>query len=81
MERNAMGQEAKKAIEEGIQEGLKLLVLSNAPKQSDLSRVKIYPVAVKGKMKYQIEEYRKNQVFHSNCEEAEVAGEAIKRLE
>lgn len=76
-----MGQEAKKAIEEGIQEGLKLLVLSNAPKQSDLSRVKIYPVAVKGKMKYQIEEYRKNQVFHSNCEEAEVAGEAIKRLE
>lgn len=76
-----MGQEANRAIEESTEEGLKLLVLSNAPKQAESSKVKIYPVLVKGKLCYQIEDYRGTQVFHTNCEAEALAAEAIARLE
>ncbi len=69
------------AIEESMEEGLQRMVLSNAPKTAELSKVKVHPVVIGKKQQYQIEEYRGNQVFHVNCEEDEVAKRAEQWLE
>ena len=76
-----MEQSVKNAITESVEEGLQRLVLSNAPKAAELSKVKVYPVVIGGKQQYQIEEYRGNQVFHKNCGEAELAPEIERRME
>ncbi|MDD5900742.1 MAG: SAM-dependent methyltransferase [Lachnospiraceae bacterium] len=68
-----MEQTVKEAITRSMEEGLQRAVLSNAPKTSELTKVKVYPVIIGGKQQYQIEEYRGVQVFHANCTEAEAA--------
>ena len=62
-----MEQTVQEAVAEAVGEGLQRLVLSNAPKAAELSKVKIYPVSAGGRQCYQIEEYRGTQVFHTNC--------------
>ena len=68
-----MERTVKDAIATSIEEGLQRLILSNVPKTSELSKVKVHPVIIGGRQRYQIEEYRGNQVFHTNCTESEVA--------
>ncbi len=75
-----MEQTVKDAIEKSIEEGLQRLVLSNAPKTAEISKVKVNPVVIGGKQRYQVEEYRGAQVFHANCTETEVAEKAEKWL-
>lgn len=67
-----MEQTVQEAVAEAVGEGLQRLVLSNAPKAAELSKVKIYPVSAGGRQCYQIEEYRGTQVFHTNCGEEDV---------
>jgi len=76
-----MEQTVKEAVTAGMEEGLQRLVLSNAPKAAELSKVKVHPVLIGGKQRYQIEEYRGTQVFHTNCSESEVANRVIRWLE
>lgn len=76
-----MEQSVKNAIIESIEEGLQRLVLSNAPKTAELSKVKVYPVVIGGKQQYQMEEYRGNQVFHINCGENALAQKIESRME
>ena len=64
-----MEQTVKDAVRKSFEEGLQRLVLSNAPKTAELSKVKVHPVVIGGKQQYQIEEYRGTQVFHTNCTE------------
>ncbi len=68
-----MEQTVIEAITKSIEEGLQRGVLSNAPKTAELSKVKVYPVVIGGRQRYQIEEYRGNQVFHTNGTEEQVA--------
>ncbi len=67
-----MEQTVREAVADAVGEGLQRLVLSNAPKAAELSKVKVYPVTIGGRQCYQIEEYRKAQVFHTNCAEEDV---------
>lgn len=76
-----MEQAVTEAIRKSVEEGLQRLVLSNAPKSAELSKVKIHPVVISGKQLYQVEEYRGTQVFHANCPEPEVADRVIAWLE
>lgn len=68
-----MEQTVKEAIVKSLEEGLQRAVLSNAPKNAELSKVKVHPVVIGGKQQYQIEEYRGTQVFHENGTEEVVA--------
>ena len=76
-----MEQTVSAAIAESIEEGLQRMVLSNAPKTAELSKVKVHPVVIGKTQQYQIEEYRGNQVFHVNCGEEEVAKKTEQWLE
>jgi len=76
-----MEQTVREAIAQGIEEGLQRLVLSNAPKNAELFKVKIYPVVIGKKQCFQMEEYRGKQVFHANCEEDEVLERVLLVLE
>lgn len=76
-----MEQTVKEAITQSIEEGLQRLVLSNAPKTAEVSKVKVYPVVIGKKQCYQIEEYRGNQVFHTNCVEEEAADKVLSLLD
>ena len=76
-----MEQTVVEAITKSVEEGLQRLVLSNAPKTAELSKVKVHPVLISGKQRYQIEEYRGTQVFHTNCTEDEVRDHILSRLE
>ena len=76
-----MEQTVKDAIAKSIEEGLQRLVLSNAPKNAELSKVKVHPVVIGKKQQYQVEEYRGNQVFHANCDETGVETKVLSWLE
>lgn len=76
-----MEQTVKDAIIQGTEEGLQRMVLSNAPKGANLSKMKVYPVTMRAGQCYQIEEYRGNQVFHSNCSEDEAVQKVLSVLE
>ena len=76
-----MEQTVIEAIAKSIEEGLQRAVLSNAPKAAELSKVKVHPVLIGGRQQYQIEEYRGNQVFHTNCTEDGVADRLSEWLE
>lgn len=76
-----MEQTVVEAITKSVEEGLQRLVLSNAPKTAELSKVKVHPVLLGGKRRYQMEEYRGTQVFHTNCSEDEVRDRVLSLLE
>lgn len=76
-----MEQTVKDAIAKSIEEGLQRLVLSNAPKNAELSKVKVHPVVIGKKQQYQVEEYRGTQVFHANCDETGVETKVLFWLE
>lgn len=76
-----MEQTVKDAIVNCIEEGLQRLVLSNASKTAELSKVKVHPVVIGKKQQYQVEEYRGTQVFHTNCSETEVEAQVMGWLE
>ena len=76
-----MEQTVKDAVTQSLEEGLQRLVLSNAPKNAELSKVKMYPVVIGKKQCFQMEEYRGNQVFHTNCGEDEAAERVLSFLE
>lgn len=76
-----MERTVNEAVALSMEEGLQRMVLSNAPKTAELSKVKVYPVVIGGKQCYQIEEYRNHQVFHANCTEAEVTERVAAWLE
>lgn len=76
-----MEQTVKDAIAKSIEEGLQRLVLSNAPKNAELSKVKVHPVVIGKKQQYQVEEYRGTQVFHANCDETGVETKVLSWLE
>lgn len=76
-----MEQTVIEAIAKSMEEGLQRAVLSNAPKTAELSKVKVHPVIIGGRQQYQIEEYRGNQVFHTNCTEEVVSARLQEWLE
>lgn len=75
-----METDIRNTVKDCLEEGLRRMVLSNAPKSSELLKVKVYPVVLKGVTCYQVEEYRGTQVFHSNCDEEEVLNRTVSYL-
>lgn len=75
-----MEADIRNTVKDCLEEGLRRMVLSNAPKSSELLKVKAYPIVLKGKTCYQLEEYRGTQVFHSNCDEEELLDKVVSYL-
>ncbi|WOO38929.1 SAM-dependent methyltransferase [Anaerocolumna sp. AGMB13020] len=55
-------------IRENLNIDLKDIIISNPVKGSEISKITVRPVRLKGKELYQVCEYRNNQVFHKNIE-------------
>lgn len=61
-----------KAISENLNIDFIDMVLSNPPKGSELIKVKVRPVLLKGNLLYQVSEYRGKQIFHTNYKKEEL---------
>lgn len=61
-----------KAISENLNIDFIDMVLSNPPKGSELIKVKVRPVLIKGNLLYQASEYRGKQIFHTNYKKEEL---------
>lgn len=61
-----------KAISENLNIDFIDMVLSNPPKGSELIKVKVRPVLLKGNLLYQASEYRGKQIFHTNYKKEEL---------
>lgn len=64
----------RKVLEEFLDEGLEQLILSNPADRKSLSRVRVRPVLLRGKLTFQAEEQRGAQAFHRNLSAEETAG-------
>ncbi|WP_281532069.1 class I SAM-dependent methyltransferase [Anaerocolumna aminovalerica] len=61
-----------KAISENLNIDFIDMVISNPPKGSELIKVKVRPVLLKGNILYQASEYRGKQIFHTNFKKEEL---------
>ena len=60
---------------DSIENGILKMTISSPRKKDDVSKIKIRPVLLKGKMCYQKETFKNNQVFHSNLNADELLSE------
>jgi len=61
-----------KVISENLNIDFIDMVISNPPKGSELIKVKVRPVLLKGNILYQASEYRGKQIFHTNLKKEEL---------
>ena len=61
-----------KVIRENLSIDFIDMVISNPPKSSELIKVKVRPVLLKGNLLYQASEYRGKQIFHINYKKEEL---------
>ncbi|MCM1154459.1 MAG: SAM-dependent methyltransferase [Roseburia sp.] len=66
-----MDEELRTLLAGTIDRGLYQIILSNARKKDELSKIKIRPVMLKGELRFQETAYRGTQVFHENYREVE----------
>lgn len=62
----------EKALSENLNIDFIDMVISNPPKGSELIKVKVRPVLLKGNILYQASEYRGKQIFHTNFKKEEL---------
>ena len=72
-----MNEEMQALLTEVMNQGLYQIIISNARKKDELSKVKIRPVMLKGVLLFQETEYRGTKVFHENYRGTEM----IQRIE
>lgn len=63
-----MDNNIRKAFDETLNKELIHVVISNSTQKNLVDRIKIRPVLIKGELIYQVSEYKKDKVFHSNYE-------------
>lgn len=61
-----------KVFEETLNKDLLKLVISNSTDKELVDKINIRPILLKGKLLYQVSEFRKDKVFHSNYEKKEL---------
>lgn len=66
-----MDQNILKVISENLNIDFIDMVISNPPKSSDIIKVKVRPVLLKGNLLFQASEYSEKQVFHTNYRKEE----------
>ena len=59
-------EQLKKVLNDGINENLYQIILSNPRKTGDVEKIKVRPVLVKGKIEFQETSYVGTKVFHEN---------------
>lgn len=67
-----MDQNIIKTVGESLDMDFIDMVISNSRNMSEISKVKIRPVSLKGKTVFQAAEYRGKQIFHINCTKEEL---------
>lgn len=67
-----MDQNILKVIKDNLNIDFIDMVISNPPKNSELIKVKVRPVLLKGNLLYQASEYRGKQIFHINYKKEEL---------
>lgn len=73
--------EIRELCEECIGKDLYQIIISNPQKNSDISKVKIRPIMLKGSIVFQVTEYKGAQVFHENYEKQQLVDKIEKYLE
>lgn len=74
-------EELKNLLEESLNEGLYQMAAGGSRNKDAGSRVKVRPVLIGGKLLFQIETYRGNQVFHKNMPKEEAVREICQTME
>lgn len=74
-------EELKNLLEESLNEGLYQMTAGGSRNKDAGSRVKVRPVLIGGKLLFQIETYRGNQVFHKNMPKEEAVREICQTME
>ena len=64
-------EELSAVLERFFNEGLKMAAISNPRKRGGVEKVQMRPVAIKGKLYFQAEEFTAKQAFHKNMEKAQ----------
>ena len=64
--------EIRELCEEYIGKELYQIIISNPQKTSEISKVKVRPVMLKGPIVFQVTEYKGAQVFHENYEKSQL---------
>ena len=64
--------EIRELCEEYIGKELYQIIISNPQKTSEISKVKVRPVMLKGSIVFQVTEYKGAQVFHENYEKSQL---------
>ena len=59
-------EQLKKVLNDGINENLYQIILSNPRKAGNVEKIKVRPVLVKGKVEFQETSYIGTKVFHEN---------------
>ncbi len=65
-EGTAQWEQVRQTVETALELGLKRLVLSGAPKDAEVSRVRLRPVFLKGQVMFQAEEQAGSKALHRN---------------
>lgn len=69
---SVMDQNIEKVVCDNLNIDFIDMILSNPTKESELKKVKIRPITLKGNLVYQAAEYRGKQIFHLNCSKEEL---------
>ncbi len=67
-----MEQNITKIIGENLNKDFIDMVISNPPKDTELTKIKVRPILLKEKLVFQASEYRGKQIFHSNYSKEEL---------
>ena len=73
--------EIRELCEEYIGKDLYRIIISNPQKNSEISKVNIRPIMLKGNLVFQVTEYKGTQVFHENYEKQELIDKIVKYLQ
>lgn len=73
--------EIRLLCEECIGEDLYQIIISKTKGKGEISKVKVRPLLLKGKLMFQVSEMRGAQIFHSNLEKEELTDRIEKYLE
>ncbi len=74
-------QKIHEILEESLNIDFIAATISNPRDKDGAKKVKVRPVLKKDKLLFQCEEYRKNQVFHENCDAARALEKLLKYME
>ena len=73
-------EQLKKILNDGINDNLYQIILSNPRKTGGVEKVKIRPVLVKGKLEFQETSYVGTKVFHENFSKEELTERILNAL-